>query len=170
MKKIAKLLCMVMALCLVFCLSACGDKAEDSNDVSTSTATIYYLSGCRYDQEVYTLDQLEIGDPEMCYIYFATDGTGILCIDGWETFFEYADGQLWDEIDPDTKCNYTVEGDALTLEQDGYVLVFTQGELPEWAQSQEEYQEEVSEEVYIDPDSSVSVEESTEAATEAPAN
>lgn len=163
MRKFAKFLCIAMALCLVFCLSACNDKEEGGNDVSTSTATIYYLSGCRYDQEVYTLDQLEIGDPAQCYIYFATDGTGILCIDGWETYFEYADGQLWEEIDPDTKCNYTVSGDSLTLEQDGYVLVFTQGELPEWAQPQEDYQETVEEEIYIDPESSVTVEENAEA-------
>ncbi len=168
MKKIAKSFCIVMALCLVFCLGACDNSSdESSNNVSASTATIYYLSGCRYDQEVYTLDQLEISDPSMSYIYFEPNGTGILCIDGWETFFSYADGQLWDDIDPNTKCNYTVSGDSLTLEQDGYTLVFTQGELPEWAQVQEE--EPVDEEIYIEPDAQESVEEIVDA-TEAPAN
>ena len=53
--------------------------------------------------------------------------------------------------------------DSLTLEQDGYVLVFTQGELPEWAQPQEDDQETVEEEIYIDPESSVTVEENAEA-------
>ena len=93
-------------------------------------------------------------------MYFETDGTGVMNIDGWETYFTYADGQLWEELTPDVKVNYIVEGDALTLEQEGYKLVFTRGELPEWAQPQEEEPpaEDIAPEEFEEP-----VEESTEA-------
>ena len=138
MKKIAKILCLVLALSLALALGACKKDPVPSTELPKDTATIYYLSGVVYGETVYGLEQMQISDPTQCYVFFDIYGTGILCVDGWETYFEYADGQLWDEIDPDTKVNYSILGDALTLEQDGYKMVFTRGELPEWAQPQEE--------------------------------
>ena len=138
MKKITKILCLALALCLAFALGACKKDPAPTTELPKDTAVIYYLSGVVYGEDVYGLDQMQISEPSECYIYFEPNGFGILCIDTWETYFEYADGQLWDEIDPSTKVNYSILGDALTLEQDGYKMVFTQGELPEWAQPQEE--------------------------------
>ena len=152
MKKTTKLLCALLVVCVLLAFGACKkNQPATTTQLPTDTATIYYLSGVRYGETVYTLDQLQISDPSQCYIFFDLDGMGILCIDGWETFFEYENGQLWDEIDPDTKVNYSITGDALTLEQDGYKMVFTQGELPEWAQPQEdETQEELPEETPVE--------------------
>lgn len=158
------LLCLVLCICTLACFAACKNKATTptgATSLPTDTDTIYYLSGVKYGEErVWNLEELEIADPEMCYIYFATDGTGVMNIDGWETYFTYADGQLWDELTPDVKVNYIVEGDALTLEQEGYKLVFTRGELPEWAQPQEEEPpaEDIAPEEFEEP-----VEENTEA-------
>ena len=150
MKKNAKLLCALLALCLLLAFAACKKNQPATTELPKDTATIYYLSGVSYSETVYTLDQLQIADPAQCYIFFDLGGTGSLCIDGWETFFEYENGQLWDEIDPETKVNYSVSGDALTLEQDGYKMVFTQGELPEWAQPQEEEVEMLPEETPVE--------------------
>ena len=150
MKKTAKLLCALLALCLLLAFAACKKNQPATTELPKDTATIYYLSGVSYSETVYTLDQLQIADPAQCYIFFDLGGTGILCIDGWETFFEYEHGQLWDEIDPETKVNYSVSGDALTLEQDGYKMVFTQGELPEWAQPQEEEVEMLPDETPVE--------------------
>lgn len=142
MKHFVKILCLALVLCVSLGFAACKKDADAQNPVTntlpTDTATIYYLSGCSYGETVYTTDQLLISDPAQTYIYFDVDGYGILSIDSFETYFQYADGQLWDEIDPDTKVNYSIQGDALTLEQEGYKMVFTRGELPEWAQPQEE--------------------------------
>jgi len=137
------LLCLLLCVCTLACFAACKDETATApttaNALPTDTASIYYLSGVKYGEEkVWTLDQLDIVDPEMCYIYFAPEGTGELHIELYDSYFQYADGQLWDELDPETKVNYIVEGDALTLEQNGYKLVFTRGELPEWALPQEE--------------------------------
>ncbi len=144
MKKYAKLICFVLVLSTLLAFSACKKNAPApaANTLPTDTAAIYYLTGAKWgENEVRTLEELDIADPAECYIFFDLGGVGILCIDGWETFFEYADGQLWEDITPDTKINYIIEGDSLTLEQDGYCLVFTRGDLPEWAQSQDDQEE-----------------------------
>ena len=145
------LLCLVLCICTLACFAACKKKnapaaPATSTNLPTDTASIYYLTGVKYGEEkVWTMDQLDIADPEQCYIYFSRDGTGEMHIELYDSYFQYADGQLWDDLDPDTKVNYVIESDCLTLEQDGYKLVFTRGELPEWAQPQEE--EEIIEDV-----------------------
>ena len=156
MKKIAKiLLCLVLVLCTLACFAACKKKnaATAATEIPTDAAVCYYLAGAKYgDEKVWPLSDLQIYDPQECYIYFDPSGTGLLCIDGWDvTYFEYADGQLWDEMDPDSKTNYIVEGDALTLEQDGYKLVFTKGEIPERFIAQEETEEVPNEGVVEEP-------------------
>lgn len=134
MKQTTKLLCLVLVLCVSLGFAACKkDAAAQTPALPTDTASIYYLSGVSYGEHVYTTDQLLISDPTECYIFFDLDGYGVLCIDTFETYFQYAGGQLWEELDPETKTNYMVQGDSLTLEKDGYKMVFTKGELPEWA-------------------------------------
>lgn len=145
MKKLAKLLCVVLVLCMALAFGSCkkNPAPADATVLPTETASIYYLSGVSYNETVYGVNQMQISDPSQCYIFFDLDGSGILCIDSWETYFEYEDGQLWEVLDPTTLVNYTIQGDALTLEQDGYKMVFTRGELPEWALPQESNQEEI---------------------------
>lgn len=150
-------MCLALVLCALLSFGACKKNAASqipATTVPANTASIYYLSGVSYGQEVYPTDQLLISDPADTYIYFDGNGFGILCIDTFEEYFEYADGQLWYELDPDTKVNYSLSGNALTLEQDGYKIVFTKGELPEWAIQEEdiledETQEELPEEETI---------------------
>ena len=149
MKHSAKrLMCIALVLCALLSFGACKKNAAPQVPaaVPANTASIYYLSGVSYGEEVYTADQLLISDPAETYIFFDGNGFGILCIDTFEEYFEYADGQLWYELDPETKVNYSVSGNALTLEQDGYKIVFTKGELPEWAIQEEDTQEELPEE------------------------
>lgn len=148
MKRSLKLiLCLVLVLCALLSFGACKKNNADpaSTALPADTASIYYLSGVSYGETVYTTDQLLISDPTLTYIFFDTDGYGILSVDSFETYFQYADGQLWDELDSDTKVNYSINGNSLTLEQNGYKMVFTRGELPDWAIEEEETQEDLLE-------------------------
>lgn len=172
MKRTAKLIvCMLLVLCTLLTFAACKKKGKnDQAAQSEPTASIYYLAGATYGDTTYTLDQLWIDDPAQNYIFFDVDNTGFMCLDYAEYYFEYADGQLWHELEPDTKINYILTGDALTLEQDGYKLVFTKGELPDWAiadESDEVTQENVEETPEEETPEEETPEEETPAPTEA---
>ena len=150
MKSTAKLLCLVLALCVALTFGACNKSTgmESTTQLPADGASIYYLSGAKYAEVVYDPSQLEIGDASEYYIYFLPEGTGELVMGGISyNSFTYADGVLTEEITGAT-CAYSILGDTLSLEQDGVTLVFTRGELPDWLQPQEEaVTEEVPDEV-----------------------
>ena len=78
MKKIAKILCLVLALSLALALGACKKDPVPSTELPKDTATIYYLSGVVYGETVYGLEQMQISDPTQCYVFFDIYGTGKL--------------------------------------------------------------------------------------------
>ena len=53
MKKFAKLLCLILALCMVVSLCACGEKSrkDDDEDEEESIAGTYVLTGLEEDGE-----------------------------------------------------------------------------------------------------------------------
>ena len=141
MNRILKVaLCLMLVLCTLVAFSACKKKGDAAATTAPAAAELpenaiscFYLSGAKYgDEKVWPLEDLEIDNPDRCFIIFYPEGYGLLMLDDWtEFYFEYADGQLWEEWDPESPLTYTITGDTLTLDQDGYQLVFTKGEVPE---------------------------------------
>lgn len=157
-------LCLILVLCSLLSFSACKKKnatattapATAATNVPTNSITCFYLSGAKYgDEKVWPLADLEIDNPERSFIIFYPEGYGFLLLDDWQEYaFEYADGKLWEDWNPEVTLNYTISGDALTLEQDGYKLIFTRGDVPEdMIPTEEEVIDdtETSEEIVEDP-------------------
>ena len=76
MKLTAKLLCLCLALCVALSFGACNktdNTLQPTKELPKDTATIYYLSGAKYGEKVYTLDQLDVYSQDSCYIFFDTE-------------------------------------------------------------------------------------------------
>ena len=63
MKLTAKLLCLCLALCVALSFGACNktdNTLQPTKELPKDTATIYFVSGAKYGEKVYTLDQLDV--------------------------------------------------------------------------------------------------------------
>lgn len=150
MKLTAKLLCLCLALCVALSFGACNKEngtlqptKELPND--SDSALIYFLSGAKYGEKVYSLDQLDIYSQDSCYIFFDANGMGELVINDFCYIeFTYENGIITDTLSGATS-DYTILGDSLSLVQDGVTLVFTRGEIPESMLPQEDETQEIVE-------------------------
>jgi len=116
-KSVSIILCLVMVLGLACTLAACGDG---------SVAGRYDMVSMEMGGTVIDIDTLEAmsGSKVEMYIQLNEDGTGVLCSMGETVDMEWADGQMWPVDDPDDKVAFEVDGDTLTMEQEGAKMVF----------------------------------------------
>lgn len=116
MKKTVKAaFCLSLVAILMVSLVACGGVAGRYNLVSME------MGETKLDIE--SLKAMAGTDVEM-YIELNDDGTGVMNMDGETTQMAYADGKIWPVNEADDKVPFTVNGDTLTLEQDGIKMVF----------------------------------------------
>ena len=115
-KTVRAALCLSLVAILLVSLVACGGGvAGHYNLVSME------MGGQKMD--IAALQALAGTSVEM-YIELNDDGTGVMCMDGETTEMCYGDGMIWPVNDADDKVPFTVDGDTLTLEQDGMKMVF----------------------------------------------
>ena len=134
MKKLTKILCLLMAICMMLCFTAC-DEDDDDKKSSKSIAGTYQFYEMTQDGETITKADLEeqleaagmadaIDMDEFCYLELNKDGTGTLILMGEEMEMEYDDEYIWPVDEADEKVEYTFKNGKLTMEQDGTELVF----------------------------------------------
>lgn len=109
-----KVLSVVLVLSLMFVLVACGKNAAGE----------YVLKSITMDGQETKMDDLTaLGAPADSFkLVLNDDGTGVLAVMGQEQKLTWDDKALTAEGE---SISYTLDGDDLTLEQDGDVLVFT---------------------------------------------
>ena len=125
MKKLTKILCLLMAICMMLCFTACDE--DDDKKSSKSMAGTYQFYEMTQDGETITKDDLAayVDDiDEFCYLELNKDGTGTLVLMGEEMEMEYDDEYIWPEGEEDEKVEYTFKNGKLTMEQDGPERVF----------------------------------------------
>lgn len=122
MKKTVKsVLCLVLVLSMFLCLCACSsDKGGKS-----SVAGRYNMVSMEMDGMVINLEDYAalLGDVEF-YLDLKADGTGKLCSAGEIAEIEWNSTKMWPVEDPTDTIEYKVDGNVLTLEQDGMKMVF----------------------------------------------
>ena len=114
-KSVKAVLCLSLVAILLVTLVACGGIAGrydlvtmEAGGQSMDIAALKALTGQEMDM----------------YLELNSDGTGVMKMDGETTEMVYDDSQIWPASDPDDKVAYTVDGDTLTIEQDGVKMVF----------------------------------------------
>lgn len=111
-----KTLCGALVAIMLLCLTACGGSSKAghydfySMEMGGSTITAESLKDLGADYEM--------------YIELKEDGTGTMATDGETVEMAWKDDQIWPADDPDDKVTFEVDGDTLTMEQDGAKLVF----------------------------------------------
>ena len=130
MKKIISiLLCCTLLTGMLLCFAGCGAEPAAA-DISGK----YVLSSIRQGDQTASKEQLEamLAQNEMSLedftIELKSDGTAIYNTFGIEQHLLYGDGKLWSEENPDIAYTYSVDGDLLTVEQDGAQMIFQKTE------------------------------------------
>ena len=112
-------ICLVLALVLVLCLTACGGIAGRYKLTSAESDGMV-LEGESL-QSVLSMAGMTADD---MYIELREDGTGTMSVMGEVAEMCYGNGQIWPVEEPDEKVPFTVSGDKLTIEIDGAKMVF----------------------------------------------
>jgi len=131
-KYLSRILCLLMALALVFCFAACASDDDDdgekksSSGKTSSVAGTYYFYEMTMDGETIDRDFFEEygRDYKEIYLKLNADGTGTLNSGEGDQEMEWEDGSIWPTSDPDDVAEMTVSGGKITLESDGMVMVF----------------------------------------------
>ena len=121
-----KLVAMILAICLVFGLVACGGNGDTAPETTEAKLISGTYTLCMIDTGSEIMDEAmleEFGMNEGYFITFNGDGTGIYCGEGEEVEMEYDEKNT---MDP-----YGEEGAVLPYEvKDGKVVLdFGDGEL-----------------------------------------
>lgn len=135
MKKLTKILCLLMALCMMLCFTACDEDDDDKG--SKSIAGTYQFYEMTQDGETIDAEAMEetlemyaeyMGEDmtmeEFCSLKLNKDGTGTLVLMGEEMEMEYDDEYIWPVDEADEKVEYTFKNGKLTMAQDGAELIF----------------------------------------------
>jgi len=156
-KYLSRILCLLMALALVFCFAACvsdkDSKEAEKGETESSVAGTYMLDSMEYEGEKMTAEDLENAGYvlEDFFIILNKDGTGTLCTDGSAEELEWNEDEI---IDPatDEAYPYTLKGDKLTVEIEGAEMTFKKTSkkltVPE-KEEEEEEKPEVSATTYV---------------------
>lgn len=113
MKKTAKiLLSVLLILSVLTCLAACGSKGPSGT---------YNLVSMEMDGEKVDADMLEEYGVEIT-ITFNSDGTGNIDMMGDKEEFEWKDNKIIADGD---EISFQLDGNKLTLEDDGETMVFS---------------------------------------------
>ena len=110
-----KVLCSALAVIMLLCMTACGNNI----------AGRYNFHSMNMEGMEVTAESLKaLGSEVEMYIELEKDGTGTMASEGEVIAMGWADGEIWPAEDPEDKVAFTVDGDTLTLEQDGMKMVF----------------------------------------------
>ncbi|MBQ7017000.1 MAG: hypothetical protein IJN10_08620 [Firmicutes bacterium] len=110
-----KVLCSALVAIMLLCMTACG----------SSVAGRYDFESMEMDGVKITAQSLKDMGAEMeMYIELEEDGTGTMASDGEVIEMGWEDGEIWPAEDPTDRVAFTIDGDTLTMEQDGVEMVF----------------------------------------------
>ncbi|MGM9552934.1 MAG: lipocalin family protein [Faecousia sp.] len=113
MKRTAKiLLSVLLILSILSCLAACGSKGPSGT---------YNLVSMEMDGETIDADTLKGFGVEVT-ITFNSDGTGTLAMSDEKEEFTWKDNTITADGE---EISFTLDGNKLTLEQDGETMVFS---------------------------------------------
>lgn len=109
-----KVLSMILVLSMVFVLVACGGKGA---------AGEYVLKSANVDGQEMKMEDLEVAgvSVDSFKLVLNEDGTGVMAVMGQEQELTWDDKALTAEGE---SINYTLNGDELSIEQDGMAMVF----------------------------------------------
>ena len=111
-----KVLCSALVAIMLLCMTACGSKIAGRYD--------FYSMDMGGGVEVTAESLKALGGEMEMYIELEDDGTGTMASEGEVIEMGWADGEIWPAEDPEDKVAFTVDGDTLTMEQDGMKRVF----------------------------------------------
>jgi hypothetical protein len=110
-----KVLCSALVAIMLLCMTACGNNI----------AGRYNFHSMNMEGMEVTAESLEaLGSEVEMYLELEKDGTGTMASNGEVVAMGWADGQIWPAEDPEDKAPFTVDGDTLTIEQEGIKMVF----------------------------------------------
>lgn len=114
-----RIVCLMLVLVMVLSLTACGGIT------GRYTITSMEADGLVYEGELLEgiLEMIGMSTDDM-YIELNDDGTGTMSVMGEVAEMRYDDNMIWPVESPDEKVPYEVSGDKLTLEIEGYKMVF----------------------------------------------
>lgn len=116
-----KLIAIIMAAVLVLGLCACGASGGNSKDI---TGRYDLVSMEQMGVSIDVADYLEqMGLEVEAYLELKADGAAVLCF-GETLDLCYADGLMWPAEDPEDTAPFTIDGNTLTLSQNGIEMVF----------------------------------------------
>ncbi len=126
-----KIIALLMAMTILLALCSCGKSDQQENKAAPEVG-YFVIESMEEDGESITKEDLKAAgmDADAFYLVMEADGTGYLAIPDEDTeFFTWADGRI---KSGDYELPYTVDGDTMTLEDDGAKMVFTRsnGEPP----------------------------------------
>ncbi len=122
--RIRKIIALLMAVTMLLALCACGESKQQGNKAAPEVGYFVFES-MEEDGESITMEDLEeYGiDADSFYLVMEADGTGYLVIPNEDAeAFTWADSKM---KSGDDEIPYTIDGDTLTLEEDGIKMVFT---------------------------------------------
>ena len=112
MKKIiSRILCVALVACMLLTLAGCG------------VAGRYVLKEMSYGGISMDAETAGVASGE-CYIELKANGTGVMCMNGEEADMKWKDGKIWAEGEEDSKVDFEVEDDELTIEIEGMKMIF----------------------------------------------
>lgn len=110
-----KILCSALVMIMMLCMVACGSSEAGRYDFYSMD-----MDGVSITAE----DLKEMGAEMEMYITLEKDGTGVLVSEGETMEIAWEDGKMWPVDDADDVIAYTIDGDTLTMDQDGVTITF----------------------------------------------
>ena len=140
-KYLSRILCLLMALTLVFCFTACLSSGKDDDDGDKNEVSIfgqkdndpivgtYQFLKMTYGDQTITRATIEASAngrnvDDYFYLKINANGTGVLCSGDEPSEMEYDDTHIWPVEAPDEKAEYTFKNGKFTISADGYVFEF----------------------------------------------
>ena len=127
-----RILCMGLCLLLVLGCVGCSEEAapEQTTAATEPASVIYSLIAMGPEDALLEADELEdrliqmgYGYDEM-YIRLNRDGTGHLYLVGEDVDILHDGAAFWREETPEDRTAFTLEGNVLTIDLDGFLYVF----------------------------------------------
>ena len=127
-----RIVCLGLCLLLALCCVGCGEEAaaEQTTAATEPVSMIYSLIAMGTEDALLEADELEdwliqrgYGYDEM-YIRLNRDGTGHLYLVGEDVDIFHDGTAFWREASEDVRTEFTLEGNVLTIDLDGFLYVF----------------------------------------------
>lgn len=104
-------LCVALTVCMMLTLAGCG------------VAGRYVLLEMSYGGISVSAEEAGM-DADDCYIELESDGTAVMALNGEETDMEWEDDEIWAVGEEDSKAEFEIDDDILTIEVEGVEMVF----------------------------------------------